>query len=423
MTPANLLAAILIVSFAIALGLLFKLRRQWIALAIVLAFLLRVFVAYVLAGDLEYTFVIDSLEYEMKGWYLVQPWISSDTKMGFSEGHINNFNLYDHFLGFIYNLFGNHSFIAPICNCFFATLCIFFMYRISKDFLSDSQNEAPRKSMLWTVCLAGLYPSFIVWSATNIRDPLYFLSCMAFFYFFLAAFSHRQKTSFPYRFLMFSLSLFCLWLVFGLRAYIMNLLLITILIGIIVHATTLLSNWKRAIFGLGFASVIGAILAQSLIPEQMDKLFTGLAEQRMSFSNTGLADLYAKSSFALDQQFNSVSDLLFFLPTSLSHYFFGPFPWEINSVVQAISLIEAFAVYVMAYPTIIGIKRAYQRAPFETTILLCFVAIFAVAQSVVISNMGTIYRHRTLPFLVLLIFSGEGIYEIAKKNTPAFFKT
>jgi hypothetical protein len=423
MTPTNLLTTVLIVSFAVILGALFKVRRQWIGLAIVLAFLLRVLVAYILAGDLEYTFVIDSLEYEMKGWYLTQAWISGDTKMGFSVGHINNFTLYDHFLGFVYDVFGNHSFIAPICNCFFATLCIFFMYRIAKDHLSGSDDESSKGSLLWTICLAGLYPSFLVWSATNIRDPLYFLSCMAFFYFFLATFSRRQKITFPYRALTFSMSLFCLWLVYGLRAYIMNLLLITVLIGLIVHATTLLSNWKRAVFGLSFASLMGAFLAQTLIPEQMEKFFTGISEQRMSFSNTGLAELYAKSSFALDQQFSSISDLLFFLPTSLSHYFFGPFPWEVSSVVQAVSLLEAFAVYIIAYPTIVGIKRAYQRAPFATTVLICFVAIFAIAQSVVISNMGTIYRHRTLPFLVLLIFSGEGIYEIAKKNTPAFFKT
>jgi hypothetical protein len=48
--------------------------------------------------------------------------------------------------------------------------------------------------------------------------------------------------------------------------------------------------------------------------------------------------------------------------------------------------------------------------------------VMAVLQSMVISNMGTIFRHRTLGFILLSVFTGIGVYEIWKKNSSNFFK-
>ena len=75
----------------------------------------------------------------------------------------------------------------------------------------------------------------------------------------------------------------------------------------------------------------------------------------------------------------------------------------------------------MVIPTIKGIRNIYKRAPYETITLLCFALTFAVAQSLVISNMGTIFRHRTLPFLFISIFACEGLRDVAEKNFPALF--
>lgn len=169
-------------------------------------------------------------------------------------------------------------------------------------------------------------------------------------------------------------------------------------------------------------AIIGAYLYQHFFPQETADFLANLKDLRLGFANLTMIDAVAKSSFALEHPFGSVTDILTFLPISVSHYFFGPFPWEINGFLQALSFMETMFVYALVYPTIIGVRRTYERARFETVVFLTFVTLVVLAQGTVISNMGTIFRHRTLPFLFLAMFAGEGLYEIGKKNLPALFK-
>ena len=125
----------------------------------------------------------------------------------------------------------------------------------------------------------------------------------------------------------------------------------------------------------------------------------------------------ARSSFGLDAQFRTVGDVLSFVPVSLSHYFLGPFIWEVVDVMQALSLIETFAVYLLLYPCLIGIRSLYNKNRTATCILITFIFFFVSAQSIVISNMGTIFRHRTLTFLFLSMFVGEGLSVLFERRS------
>ena len=65
----------------------------------------------------------------------------------------------------------------------------------------------------------------------------------------------------------------------------------------------------------------------------------------MSFANLLLLDSVTRSSFGLDQDFASVTDILRFLPNLTLHYFFGPFPWEIKNLMQLVSFFgDAFGL-------------------------------------------------------------------------------
>src|SRR5262249_22418964 len=151
----------------------------------------------------------------------------------------------------------------------------------------------------------------------------------------------------------------------------------------------------------------GAFAWQLANPGATSDFLKEIEKTRLAFSNAGLDD-YAQSSFALDYKFASMGDLFFFLPIGLIYYFLAPFPWQVTSSVQVLALVEVFAVYALIWPTWVGVRKAYGWARFETSILVGFVITVAVAQAIMISNSGTIFRHRTLGFMLLMIFTGIG---------------
>src|SRR5262249_13408954 len=135
----------------------------------------------------------------------------------------------------------------------------------------------------------------------------------------------------------------------------------------------------------------------------------------------GLDDA-AQSSFLMDYDFSSAWRLLLFAPISILYYFFAPFPWMIQNLTQAFSLLEVFLIYSLAWPCYKGIQVAFQKNRHTTLTILCFVLLFSLAQSMTISNLGTVFRHRAFSICLLIIFTAQGIYEI-KKNRQIIFKT
>jgi hypothetical protein len=399
--------------------------KSWLLFTLTLCLLTRVAVAFALSGGLQYAFVVDSLNYEQKGWLLAQPWISPDLLSALAPTQLPEFNYYEVLVAWIFTLFGNHAMVATVINCVLSTATIGLMVMIYQQFLADQSSLDRKQSSLILAILLSVYPSFIVWSATNTRDPLYFFCCALFFVCFLAVFSPRSRAVPAVRLLAFAAGAFSIWLVLGVRPYVSGLFVVSIASGLVLYTlaerVAKRTSWKVLVLFLTFFVILTLYGLQLALPEQTTKWLTTLEKMRVAFANLKLLDSVAKSSFAIDAHFSSVTDVLLFLPNALLHYFFGPFPWEVASAVQAFALLEALAVYALIVPTMRGVRSAYLRAPFETLTLLAFAATFSISQSLVISNMGTLFRHRTLPFLFLLLFTCEGLHSVTKKNFPALF--
>lgn len=418
-----------LVSLLILFSLMFleisRASKSWISFGLILCFLTRVLVSIALSGGLKYIFVIDSLSYEYNGWLLAQPWMSGDLFLSLTPDKSGRFNYYVIFVSWIFRLFGQEPLVATICNCVFSTATIGLLALIYKDFLASSNPDQQQKNYRNVLILIGLlsiYPSYLVWSATNTRDPLYFFCCALFFLSFLTTFSRRSKAQPFVRIISFFISVFSIWLVLGVRNYVNWLFIISIAAALVLFFISKKIHWPKLSILLASSAILSLFACQIFIPGVTAHWLSVLETTRDSFANLKLLDSVAKSSFGLDYSFHSVFDVLLFLPSAVAHYFLGPFPWEVASMVQAVALVESLAIYFLLVPTYTGIRKIYKNAPFETITLLCFVFTFSISQSLVISNMGTIFRHRTLPFLFLFIFTCEGLYEIAKKNFPTIFK-
>jgi hypothetical protein len=214
---------------------------------------------------------------------------------------------------------------------------------------------------------------------------------------------------------LITLSLIALYGVYGLRAYGGNIFAVSTLVGCLVAAIFTAKKQHHAVLaavvGLFFISILFSI--EHFLPDISAKLLSDIEANRRAFLNVGRDD-FARSAFAVNYSFAKVSDLLFFLMTSLTYYFYAPFFWQVNSSMQAFSQIEVFAVMLLTYPTIKGIIYAHKRNVFVTVFIVTFVLLIAAGQSIVISNMGTIFRHRAIVFILLSIFTGIGIEEMIR---------
>ncbi len=424
MMVVNIIIVSSLVIFTLLAMIFFRASKSWTAFLLATCLLIRMILSIILDDGLKYFFVLDSMTYEYHSWLLAQPWMSSDLFNHLTTGN-NKFNYYEIFLAGIFWVFGKSPIIGMIANCFISTASIALLLVIYRYFISN-KDSTQKEAVAWSghslIIICAVYPSYLIWSTTNTRDPLYIFACTLFFACFFTAFSRRSNAPFYLRLLGGIGAMVSFWLVLGIRNYVIWLFVASIALAYLLVFVSRHLTWKT-IFLSGLACIIAGLYGTSILfPDFTQENLHQLRVSREAFANLALLDSVAKSSFGLNYPLETITDFLVFLPTVMSHYFLGPFPWEVSSLAQSMALLEAFAVYLLIYPTILGIKKLYSSARFETITILAFASVFAVAQCLVISNMGTVFRHRSLPFLFLVIFTCEGLYEVAKKNFPSLLK-
>jgi hypothetical protein len=394
----------------------FYLRRSWIGLVVMMAFTIRIGVALAFLTDIQYTFVIDGLGYEFESWELAKSWASSARNSYQPIATLGSINAYKVFLAGIFYLFGREVFIGMIINALIASLNVFVIYKMVERFFMFSKIisdlDVTEKSL--AALFLTFYPSFVIWSATNIRDPMYFMACTLFFYFLFSIFSKKSRWHFSQKLGAVAGIMLSFALILSLRFYVGVYFIGSVLFGIFFYRMTNRFGFKASFIAVCMLVLGSCLIMQYAFTDWTTQQLSRLTTTRWSFSNLGYDDV-AMSSFDLDYQFTTVWDVLAFIPTGLANYFFGPFPWNVTSFLQGLAQLEVILVYLLTIPTIIGVRKAYQYAKFETTLVVTFCMIIAILQSVTISNLGTLFRHRTLAFILLSIFTGVGLMEMRRR--------
>lgn len=140
--------------------------------------------------------------------------------------------------------------------------------------------------------------------------------------------------------------------------------------------------------------------AQEMRPEVLGSL-------RKGFVSTGgysLMDAWA--------QVSSPEKLVTYLPRALKVGFFAPFPRQwldmkgSTGVMRALASPEMALVYLLTLPVIIGACSMARRRPAGGLFILAFIGLLAASMSLVVANLGTLFRLRLQFLLPLLIFAG-----------------
>ena len=331
-------------------------------------------------------FAPDQFTYQDVGWRTLlflqgrgpSPWqIQGSTEVG-----------YFYWNALLFWVFGNAPIVPKIVNAFVGTASAVVAYRIAGEL-------AGREPARWTAVLTMFFPSLVLWSTQNLRDPVVLLVTALLF---LSALRLRVRPS-AWSFLGIVLALTTLLL---LRDYIAVMALFALVgASVLARARSLPASILvgAALFGLAVIAYqqfgLGARWVESAS-------FEAISEQRnlMAFGGT---------AFRPEVDVSTPLRGLGFLPIGLAFFLLSPFPWQVGSALSAMTLPEQIVWYALVPMVFVGARYLIRERVHAFGPILVFLALTTSVYALVEGNAGTAYRHRAQVLVFFLIVASVGL--------------
>ena len=363
--------------------------RKWLfrlALAtLALRLLLVLFVQFRLS---PYFFAPDAEGYERIGREISNYWAGDGSapraiREGWRPG-------YYHLNAVFYSAFGDSRLALVVLNMFAGVWTAIITFYMTREILPVASAKA-------AALLTGAFPSLVLWSVLNIRDSLATFCTVV-----LVLYGIRLSKRFrPSHLLFFALGLLGLGL---LRDYMAFLVILGLAIGVVTAVRpermvgTMLFGTAAALALTYFVDQIG--LFSAIRPE-------GLLETAQVLRSGLQRD--ATSAFGLGAETRTIGAALQYIPIGGSYLLFAPFPWDIQTTLQATAMGETLLWYPLFLLSILGLRLALRdratAALVPVSVLLVIVSSYALVEG----NFGTAYRHRAQIMPLFFVFSGLGL--------------
>ena len=131
-----------------------------------------------------------------------------------------------------------------------------------------------------------------------------------------------------------------------------------------------------------------------------------LDSRRQGFLSTG-----GHSLMDADVRFSKLSDVVRYLPKSLSLALLAPFPWQWFDVdgqtkaFRTLTALETLLMYVLLAGLLFRASQVRRYTSVQTVTVLLFIVVSAIPMGLVVANLGTLFRLRLqflLPLMMLL---------------------
>jgi hypothetical protein len=259
--------------------------------------------------------------------------------------------------------------------------------------------------------LAGIavafYPSLVLWSSQGLKDgPIVFFLALAIF----ATLKLGEKLS-----LRYILILLCsLIALFALRFYVLYMISVAIggafIIGMQKVTASSFARQFCAIILLGLAlTYVGITRSASTQFELYGNLQT-LQRSRLDLASS------AESGFGKDVDVSTTSGAISTIPMGMLYLLFAPFPWQVTSLRQSITLPEMVVWWASVPLLILGLWFAIKYRLRVISPILIFTVMLTFAYSVFQGNVGTAYRQRAQLLVFYFIFVAVGVVLVKEKR-------
>ena len=377
-------------------------------------FLLRIFVAGLLlrmivaAGIYLFSgqdfFGGDALHYDYLGYAQVQAW-SGDAffKWELDSYMRNNAAAWgmNYLVGGIYAIVGRNMLAVQFFNAVLGALTAVIIFHCAHHAFAHL-----RVARIAAIAVA-FYPSLVLWSAQGLKDaPIVFCLALA----ILATLKLGQKLSVQYV-LVLAVSLI---VVFSLRFYVFYMICFAVAgafaIGMqAVTATSFIRQFAVIIIlGVGL-TYLGVTRSAS---DQYEKLVT--FEQMQRSRSDGARS--AESGFGEDVDVSTTGGAISSIPVGLVYLLFAPFPWQLASVRQSITLPEMLVWWACFPLLVLGLWFTIKHRLRQLSPILIFTCMLTLSYSVVQGNVGTAYRQRSQLLVFYFIFVAVGAVLLKEKR-------
>ena len=358
-------------------------RLFWIALG------LRVAVALIIHFGVanDDLFAPDQKAYDGFGRFLSDLW-SQDVPVLMSQVLPEGPRGYIYIVAAIYYVFGPYPLLPKLLNCLIGAVMVPLAHDLALR-MGTSPTAALRAATFVT-----WFPSLVLWSSLNIRDPWIIL---------LIALLCRQALILQARFSLGTLIVLVVGLigVIQFRAYLLFAIGGPILVSFVAQRSR---NLVRNLL-LGSIVAVALIYADQAAGEGRRGRFVDFEEiQNIRYWNT----VGASSQFE-QVDISTPGKALVFLPEGLMLFLLAPFPWMLGSVRQALAVPETLYFYWLIPWMVRGVRDLLRDHLHTSLLAVLITAGLTLGYALGEGNAGTAYRHRAQLLTFFLIFAASGI--------------
>src|ERR1041385_5110952 len=301
----------------------------------------------------------------------------------------------------IYGVIGRNLLAIQLINSVFGAATAVVIYLCAQHVFQNS-----RVARVAGIAVA-FYPSLVLWSAQGLKDgPIVFCLALA----ILATLKLGDKLTFKYIAVLVGvlLSLIALWF------YVFYMISVAIagafIIGMQRVTASSFARQFTAMILLGLALTYIGVTRTATANFERYGNFQALQRSRSDLARS------AESGFGRDVDVSSTSGALSTIPMGVVYLLFAPFPWQITSLRQSITLPEMIIWWASFPLLVLGLWFAIKYRLRMISPILIFTVMLTLAYSVFQGNVGTAYRQRAQLLVFYFIFVAVGFVLMKEKR-------
>src|SRR5216684_7472128 len=388
--PVAAIAAWMITQFKTDERFLLRLFASALLVRILVGTLINVFQMQTFFGG-------DALTYDYFGYALLKIWegnknyeIAVDV---FSRGGAASGWGMLYLVASVYKVVGQNMLAVQYLNAVLGAATAPLAYMISLEIF-------PHKRVA-RICalLLGFFPSLVLWSSQGLKDgPIVFLLVLS----MLATLKLGNRFSAKY----LSALAFSLCCLITLRFYVFYIAVLAITVAFILGRRRLTAQtFARQLL---IMIVIGVALAYFGVSRYASQQFDAYGNIHQLQLMRLDASRRAGSGFAEDVDVSSPEGALSALPLGLSYLLLAPFPWQLASLRQIITLPEMLVWWASLPLLVVGLIFTIKYRLREVAPILIFTTLLTLTYSILQGNVGTAYRQRAQLLIFYFVFVAVG---------------
>lgn len=372
-------------------------------------FLLQIFIAALLVRLIVASLIFanygqeffggDAFTYDFLGQTQLQAWAGDSYARVLLQNRMSGWGM-SYFVGSVYAVIGRNMLAIQLINAVMGAVTAVVVFIAAQEVFTNI-----RVSKVAAVSIA-FYPSLILWSSQGLKDgPIVFLLALT----ILATLKLGQKFTVKYLVVL----ILALLILLSLRFYIFYMIATAVGGALVIGSRqfTTISFIRQFAILVALAVALTYVGVPKFATEQYET-FGNL--EKVERSRRDMAQR-GESGYGEDSDVSTVNGAISNIPLGMLYLLFAPFPWQLTSLRQAITLPEMILWWVSFPMMMLGLWFSVRYRLRMIAPILVFTTLLSLAYSVFQGNVGTAYRQRSQLLVFYFIFVAVGYVVVIEK--------